>query len=133
MGNCADVCQINKNVEKIISINQSNEKINWTTYKSYNNSSVNTENTIISNNLINVNKKPSFGRNSKFKNKESNTKKNDSNDKNDDSNGISSDESFFDIENENKINENKKKKKYNFRGPIFSHLLKHSKSRKITF
>ena len=128
MGNCADVCQINKNVEKIISINQSNEKINWTTYKSYNNSSVNTENTIISNNLINVNKKPSFGRNSKFKNKESNTKKNDSNDKNDDSNGISSDESFFDIENENK-----KKKKYNFRGPIFSHLLKHSKSRKITF
>ena len=121
MGNCADVCQINKNVEKIISINQSNEKINWTTYKSYNNSSVNTENTIISNNLINVNKKPS------------NTKKNDSKDKNDDANGISSDESFFDIENENKINENKKKKKYNFRGPIFSHLLKHSKSRKITF
>ncbi len=147
MGNCAEICRTETNNEQLLSLNimkniQSKEKaLDWSISYSYN--TLNTNNTIISNTLININKKPSFGKNNKLKSQKVILEKVDSNDKIKELNGINDDDSFIyetRKKNENNLNnsdfderKSKNKIKNNFQGPIFSHLLKHSKNRNIIF
>ena len=144
MGNCVEICNNRPNSEKFLSINRLNENVEYPSSSlyspnfNYEKSTYPLSNSLISNKLLNINNKScTIGKNSKFKIDLIKCDKFDFEKSMEDQNSSSINEyitantigkneekrfSFDEVKNESK-------KKYQFQGPIYTHLIQRTKKR----
>ena len=146
MGICVEVCHFHSNSENILYTNRLNEKFESTSFSlnspnfNYDKSTNHLSNSFISNKLININNRSStIGKTSKFKidlikcdkidldkSIEDQFISSSINDSITDNTNNKNDIKRFSFDEEKK---NENKKKYQFNGPIYTHLIQRSKNR----
>ena len=146
MGNCVEICNNRPNSEKFLSINRLNENVEYPSSSlyspnfNYEKSTNPLSNSLISNKLLNINNKScTIGKNSKFKidlikcdkidldkSIEDQFISSSINDSITDNTNNKNDIKRFSFDEEKK---NENKKKYQFNGPIYTHLIQRAKNR----